>query len=44
VRNTFIIFGTNAAGNVIREFLLHHMTPNLPSIDQGKAAITRVGP
>jgi len=43
VRNSFIILGTNAAGNIIREFLLHHMTPNLPSIDTGKAS-TRVGP
>jgi len=43
VRNSFIVLGTNAAGNIIREFLLHHMTPNLPSIDTGKAS-TRVGP
>lgn len=44
VRNSFIILGTNAAGNIIREFLLHQITPNLPSIDKGKAATTRVGP
>ena len=43
VRNGFIVCGTNAVANVIREFLLHRMTPNLPAIDQGKAASDPVG-
>ena len=36
-RNTGIIIGSNAAGNILREFLLHHLTPKMPSIDTGKA-------
>lgn len=36
IRNSFIIVGTNVAGNIIREFLLHRITPNLPNIDKGK--------
>ena len=37
LRNGAIITGTNAIGNVVREFLLKKMTPNLPSHASGKS-------
>ena len=37
LRNGLIITGTNAIGNVVREFLLRKMTPNLPSHANGKS-------
>jgi hypothetical protein len=35
-RNGFIIIGSSAIGNLVREFLLRKLTPNVPSYAQGK--------
>jgi hypothetical protein len=36
IRNAFIITGSNAIGNLVREFLLRKLTPKLPDEAQGK--------
>lgn len=36
IRNGFIITGTNAVGNLVREFLLKGMTHNVPTFAQGQ--------
>jgi hypothetical protein len=36
IRNAFIITGSNAIGNLVREFLLRKLTPKVPDDAQGK--------
>ncbi len=36
LRNGFIITGTNAIGNLVREFLLRSITSKVPAFEQGK--------
>ncbi len=36
IRNAFIITGSNAIGNLVREFILRKITPKVPDYAQGK--------
>jgi hypothetical protein len=36
IRNGFIITGSNAVGNLVREFILRKLTPKVPDYARGK--------
>lgn len=43
IRNGFIITGSNAVANLVREFLLRGLTAKVPSFEQGKASTRPAG-